>query len=498
MASTQNTHALVKKEPNTIKYRIKSKFFEISYDLFSQNRERLCEKFKNDNQITEGLILLQGGVSETRHATDTEPLFRQESFFWWAFGVREPDMYGTIRVEDGFSTLVIPCLPDSYKIWMGHIKSPQEFMDLYGVDDVIFESDLEEHLTKHKNMTIYRLEGYNTDSSKLHQKADHPCLSADKGNQFNFNDKLLWESMVECRVIKTEAELEVLRYVTKASSEAHKAIMKNIAPGWYEFEAESFFHHHVYSKAGCRHCAYCCIGASGENGSILHYGHAGAPNNKKIENGDMCLFDMGGEYQGFCSDITCSFPVNGKFTEDQKLIYQTVYNAWKAVTDTLKVGVDWPDMQILAEREILKGLRQHGLIKGDLKNMERDRLCALFMPCGLGHFIGCDVHDVGGYLSFTPKRSELVGLKNLRTARKMQKNMVITIEPGCYFVWSVIEDVIKNEGPWAKYLVLENLEKFKNFGGVRIESDVIVHENGCEDMCDVPRTIEEIEQFMSK
>lgn len=496
-SSSSTSKKLVFKDPRTIKYQLKDTHLAIPYCLFAENRRRLCENFKSDHGVSDGLIFLQGGVSETRHATDHEPTFRQESFFWWGTGLREPDMYATIRVSDARCTLIIPNLPDAYKIWMGPIKREQEFMNLYGVENVILEDFIEEHLLEHKDQTIYRLEGTNSDSKKKHQKAQHACLENVK-EQITFDDIKLWHSMVECRVIKSEAELDILRHVTKASSNAHKAIMKNIQPGWGEFEAESLFHHEVYSKAGCRHVAYCCIGASGENGAILHYGHAGAPNDKEIKDGDMCLFDMGGEYHCFCSDITCSFPANGKFTDDQKIIYQAAFNAWKGVTDNLKAGVEWPDMHKLAEREMLTHLKKHDLIKGDLDDMMRDRLGALFMPHGLGHFIGCDTHDVGGYMDHTPKRSTLPGLGSLRTARRMEANMCITIEPGCYIVWSVVEETAAGDGPWAAYLNMENLKRFKHFGGVRIESDVIVHEDCCEDMCDVPRTIEEIEEWMKK
>merc|ERR1739848_791890 len=143
-----------------------------------------------------------------------------------------------------------------------------------------------------------------------------------------------------------------------------------------------------------------------------------------MNDGDMCLFDMGGEYHCYCSDITCSYPVNGKFTDDQKIVYQAVYNAWKAVGDNLKAGVLWTDMHKMAEREILKHMKEHNLIKGDLDDMMRDRLGALFMPHGLGHFIGHDTHDVGGYnLGDHPKRSTQPGLASLRTSRRMEANM---------------------------------------------------------------------------
>ena len=120
------------------------------------------------------------------------------------------------------------------------------------------------------------------------------------------------------------------------------------------------------------------------------------------------------------------------------------------------------------------------------------------MPHGLGHLIGLDVHDVGGYGQHLPQRSTLPGLKCLRTARILKPNMTITVEPGCYFIWPVIQGIIKRNDALAAFLNMSELERFKDFGGVRIESDCVIHEDRCEDMCDVPRSIEEIEALMRK
>lgn len=123
---------------------------------------------------------------------------------------------------------------------------------------------------------------------------------------------------ISSRVLKTPAEIEVLKYVTKISSDAHKEVMKAVKPGITEYQAESVFLHHSYSVGGSRHTSYTCICGSGYNSAILHYGHAGAPNDRVIQDGDMCLFDMGANYCGYAADITCSFPANGKFTEGIK------------------------------------------------------------------------------------------------------------------------------------------------------------------------------------
>lgn len=161
----------------------------------------------------------------------------------------------------------------------------------------------------------------------------------------------------------------------------------------------------------------------------MHYHN----NDKTLADGQTMLTDQGHSLHHYCSDVTTSFPVNGKFTQKQRDIYSLVLKANRAVFEQLKPGINWTDMHLLAERVILAGLKDLGCLNGDVDEMQSKRIGFLFQPHGLGHFIGLDVHDVGGYLSNTPKRNTLPGLKNLRTARTMEAGMLITIEPGCYF-----------------------------------------------------------------
>lgn len=143
---------------------------------------------------------------------------------------------------------------------------------------------------------------------------------------------------------------------------------------------------------------------------------------------------MGGNYCGYAADITCSFPANGKFTEDQKIIYNAVLDARNAVMNAAKPGVLWTDMHLLSNRVMLEALKKGGLLRGDVDDMIKAGLNAVFQPHGLGHFLGLDVHDVGGYLPGCPPRSERPSLNKLRTARPLLAGMVLTIEPGCYFI----------------------------------------------------------------
>ncbi|XP_013417625.1 xaa-Pro dipeptidase-like [Lingula anatina] len=365
----------------------------VPMELHKENRKRLCERLRaNKNVPKNSVVVMQGGESATQYCSDTELLFRQESYFQWMFGVAEPDSYGAIDVDTGVGILFIPKLPESYATWMGKIHPPEHFKDKYGVDKVKFVEDIATVLKNMNPSKLLILRGLNTDSGKHCREA-----AFDGIGDFTVDNKLLHPEIMECRVIKTDMELEVLRYVNRISSEAHKEVMKSIRPGMYEYQMESAFQHYCYVNGGMRIMSYTCICGSGFNSSILHYGHAGAPNSKKIQDGDMCLFDMGAEYHCYTSDITCSFPANGKFTEDQKKIYNAVFKASRAVMQAVKPGVSWVEMHKLAERQILEELKRHGLLQGEVDHMMKVRLGAVFMPHGLGHFMGLDVHDVGGY-----------------------------------------------------------------------------------------------------
>jgi Xaa-Pro dipeptidase len=148
----------------------------------------------------------------------------------------------------------------------------------------------------------------------------------------------------------------------------------------------------------------------------------------------MCLFDMGANYFGYAADITCSFPANGKFTEDQKLVYNAVLAANLAVQNNAKEGVSWVDMHLLANRVMLEELKKGNVVQGEIDEMMEANIGAIFQPHGLGHFLGLDVHDVGGYLENCPARPDRPGVNRLRTARTLKAGMYITVEPGCYFI----------------------------------------------------------------
>lgn len=473
--------------------------------LYAKNRSRLVAELKTLG--TEGakaeyaglgkipenaVVVLQGGKQECRHDTDHEELFRQESFFHWAFGVSEADCYGAVHVATGKSLLFIPRLGPEYAVWMGRIAPPEEFKARYEVDSVHFVDELAsvlKSLDVGGNLVLLALHGLNSDSGSHSLPLSFPGLET-----FAVDKALLYPAIASLRVYKTEEELKVLRYVAEVSSRAHVQVMRSVKPGMSEFQLESLFLHECYFHGGCRHASYTCICATGTNSAVLHYGHAGAPNSRIVRDGDLCLFDMGGEYACYGADITCTFPANGTFTAPQKIVYNAVLDATRAVIAAIRPGVVWVDMHLLAERVILTALKAAGLIQGDIEAAAKARVGAVFMPHGLGHFLGIDTHDVGGYPSGVERPSG-AGLRKLRTARTLQAGMYLTVEPGCYFMEATLEPAYAN-GEVAPFLVKERIAEFLPIGGVRIEEDVLVTETGAEVFSKVPRTVEEIEHLM--
>ncbi|XP_064315622.1 xaa-Pro dipeptidase isoform X2 [Phalacrocorax carbo] len=437
--------------------------------LFVLNRRRLCDRLRQNKDVQKNsIVLLQGGEETQRYCTDTGIVFRQESYFHWTFGVTEAGCFGAVDIDTGRSMLFVPQLPESYAVWMGKIHPPEFFKKKYAVDEVHYVNEISSVLALKKPAVLLTLRGVNTDSGNVSKEASFEGIS-----QFNVNNKILHPEIAECRVIKTDMELEVLRYTNKISSEAHKEVMKAVKAGMKEYEMES-----------------------GENSSVLHYGHAGAPNDKTIEDGDLCLFDMGGEYYCYGSDITCTFPANGKFTPDQRAIYEAVLKSSRAVMKAVKPGVAWPDMHRLADRVHLEELTKIGILKGNVDDMVKVHLGAIFMPHGLGHLLGIDVHDVGGYPEGV-NRIDLPGLRSLRTARTLEQGMVLTIEPGIYFIDHLLDQALRDPAQ-SCFINNDILQRFRGFGGVRIEDDIAVTASGMELLTCVPRTVEEIEAFMAE
>ncbi|GAB2292503.1 hypothetical protein Dimus_026740 [Dionaea muscipula] len=470
----------------------------VQMGLHAINRSKLLESLRNhllkSGRAIHGFVLLQGGEEKTRYCTDHAELFRQESYFAYLFGVREPGFFGALDIATGNSLLFAPRLPADYAVWLGEIKPLSYFKERYMVTKAFYEDEIVEVLRENYQgqgrPLLFLLHGVNTDSNNFSKPAEFKGIE-----DFEKDMSTLHPLLTECRVSKTAMELSLIAFANDISSEAHIEVMRNTKVGMKEYQLESIFLHHTYMYGGCRHCSYTCICATGENSSVLHYGHAAAPNDKILKDGDMALLDMGAEYHFYGSDITCSFPVNGMFTDDQCLVYNAVLDAHDAVIGAMKPGVSWVAMHKLAEKVILESLKKGGIIVGDVVDMMDQRLGAVFMPHGLGHLLGIDTHDPGGYLKDL-QRLEEAGLSALRTVRELEEDMVITVEPGCYFISALLVPAMENVNT-SRFFNHNAIKRFENFGGVRIESDVQVTANGCKNMTKVPRQTWEIEAVMA-
>ncbi|KAH9762825.1 AMP N domain-containing protein [Citrus sinensis] len=393
---------------------------KVPKELYFINREKVLNSLRQHLTETSrplhGFVLLQGGEEQTRYCTDHLELFRQESYFAYLFGVREPGFYGTIVSSFCFFVIAakyvyIYCLVGENKaiiLLSGDYNEKYMVNMVYYTDEIV--GVLQGHYKEPGKPLLFLLHGLNTDSNNFSKPAQFEGME-----KFETELNTLHPILSECRVFKSDHELALIQFANDISSEAH---------------VETF------------------------------------------EDGDMALLDMGAEYQFYGSDITCSFPVNGKFTSDQSLIYNAVLKAHNAVINAMKPGVCWVDMHKLAEKIILESLKKGGVMVGNVDEMMAARLGAVFMPHGLGHFLGIDTHDPGGY----PK--------------------VITVEPGCYFIDALLVPAMENEST-SKFFNHEVIGRFKDFGGVRIESDVLVTANGSKNMTSVPREISDIEAIMA-
>ena len=472
----------------------KAKTLAIPMEVHESSRAKLVQLMR-DQGCAEGVILIKGGDEQMQYDSDTEIVFRQDSWFQYLFGVKEPGMYGAINLATGKNTLFIPRLPAEWEIWCGKIHTPESFRFSYAVDEVLFVEDLADWVGKTLSADgkLHLMDGVNSDSGLRAVPAAFPGDSAFH-EQSRVDLSKLHHALSTARVTKSAAEIEVMRYCAWVASQAHVEVMRFAKEGMCEYELEAKFNYEIYSKGGCRKAAYTSICACGPNGSVLHYGHAGAPNDRTLKPQDMCLLDMGAEYHGYVSDITCSYPLADDFTSDQKAIYEGVLNAQRAVAAKYMPGTPWPDCHRAAEVEVLKALQGVGILKAgfSIDEMMEVYLGAVFMPHGLGHLIGCDVHDVGGYVEGTPERSAHAGVGKLRTSRDLVEGMVMTSEPGCYFINALLDAALEDPAR-AKFIDEDILPRFRGFGGVRLEDVVLVTATGMENLTTCPRTVEEVE-----
>lgn len=469
--------------------------YRVPAEMHAESRAKLVQRMGEVLGEAPGVVLLRGGISECRNDSDHEKIFRQESYYSYLFGVDEPDWWGMIELPSGRTTLFMPRLGPEYAVWMGEIKTPNAFRQKYRVDAVRFVDELRATVTEAAGPnSIHTLRGTNSDSGVDLATVLPPTEGLPEGR--SPCEDVLYETLAECRVCKSELELRLMQYVSWVTSMAHVEVMRDCKVGMLEYQLEARFLFHAAYHGGCRHAAYTPICACGPNSAVLHYGHAGAPNDETLRDGTIGLLDMGAEYHCYCSDITCSYPINGSFTDDQRMVYGAVLDAQRHIFNAIRPGISWAHLHRLMWRVVLGALRDGGVLRGDVDEMLAVELGAVFIPCGMGHLIGLDTHDVGGYLKGCPPRVQSAGISKLRTARLLEEGMCLTVEPGCYFIEALLQPALADPAR-ARFLVPDVLARFRGFGGVRLEDVVAVTADGIHNYTLCPRTIDEVEGVMA-
>jgi Xaa-Pro dipeptidase len=437
-----------------------------------QHREKLFHQFP---AAANGVLYLAGGTVQYTYDTDRELDFKQESNFLYLTGLDEPDFALLLDARDRSFILVVPRRDAAYATWYGEVHSLDYWKQESGADRVVYADELEGELKRLKPETVFC---YNDVQAETIKKAGFKTVVE------GFKDAL-----IACRIIKTPEELDLLRHASEIASEAHMAVLAAVEAGVNEAELRALYLYHCMI-GGQRHEPYIGIHGSGNNSAILHY----IKNDKTLADGQLYLIDAGAEFHGYVADITRTWPVNGTYSPVQRDLYNLVLQMQLASMGKAGPGVNTEEVHLAACYTLIDGLRDLGYINGGTDELMEKNVFALFFPHGIGHFLGLDTHDVGGY----PKgvaRIDRPGLKYLRMRRELQPGMVITVEPGIYFVKAILEPAFADAN-LRKHLAVDKLEKLIGFGGIRIEDNLIVTAGGYENMTEVPKVAAEIEAFM--
>ncbi|GAA5522536.1 aminopeptidase P family protein [Aliifodinibius salicampi] len=438
------------------------------------HRKKLFSLFDEETAI----VYVKGAELMYRYDTDYEFAFRQESNFWYLTGVDEADFHLILDLNTQEYHLFVPNRDAQYAVWHGIVKSKEQYQSEYDPDHLHYDSKLPQVLKELDAEKIYCLD---EEQAEFIEEFDR---------EVSIDLEALPDALTHCRVFKTDWELDQLREAARVNNIAHRGVLEALEPGKYEYEMKAVFDYHQIGN-GLMQDAYNGIFAAGKNSAILHY----VENSRKIKDGDLFLIDAGYECNGYASDFTRTYPASGKFSAEQAEIYEAVLEAQKQVIEAAEPDVKMEDLHVLSARVMMQGLKDANIVTGSIDDLMENDVFALFFPHGLGHFLGLDTHDVGGY----PKgveRIERPGIKYLRMRRTLQSSMVLTIEPGLYFVPALLKPALEDE-EMSKFLNASKLKNMMEFGGVRIEDNLIITDDGFENMTDVPKERSEIEKEMA-
>ncbi|WP_336929169.1 Xaa-Pro aminopeptidase [Acinetobacter tandoii] len=431
---------------------------------FKERRDRLAEEM-GPHSIA---IIATSPVAIRNRDADYK--FRADSSFFYLTGFAEPEAVAVIEtyesLDEGY-TYSLFCRERNreMEIWNGYRAGIDGAIDDYEADEAYAIDLLDEEIIEklvNKQKLFYRI-GHSSEFdvrvSKWIQQAD---AQQRRGNESPAQVIQLDRILDEIRLFKTPQEIELMQIASNISAKAHTRAMQTVHVGMMEYALEAELNY-VFGQQGCVP-AYNSIVGGGANACILHY----VENNQELKDGDLVLIDAACEYELYASDITRTFPVNGKFSAEQKALYEIVLNAQLAAIDAVKIGNSYKEPHNVAVRILVEGLLSLGIMQGDIEKIIETEAYRQFYMHGTGHWLGMDVHDVGAY-------------KQAGEWRPYEEGMVVTIEPGLY----IAPDDETVDAKWRGI-------------GIRIEDDVVVTANGPLVLTkDVVKSIEEIEALMA-
>ena len=438
-------------------------------------------------QVRSGLVLLLGNEESPMNYTDNTYHFRQDSSFLYFFGLDYAGLAGVIDLDEGTDAVYGNDLTIDDFVWMGPQPTIRERALKSGVERTGSIKQLEDLLkeTQQRNRIIHFLPPYRPENKLklmrwLGMAPDEAAASVD-----------LIKAVVDQRVVKGPEEVEEIEKAVNISVDMHLAAMRMVKPGITEARVAAAVHQVALASGG--NLAFPIIATI--HGETLHnhfYGNL-------LKKGDLFLLDSGAETAlHYAGDLSSTMPVDPRFSERQREIYRIALAAHEAAVGALKPGVKNMDVHFLACRILAQGLKDIGLMKGDVEEAVHDGAHALFFPCGTGHMMGLDVHDMEDlgeiYVGHEgePKSTQF-GLKSLRLARELQPGFVLTIEPGIYFIPQLI-DKWRAEKKFVDFINYDRVESYKNFGGIRNEENALITRDGHRILGKPkPKTPEEVE-----
>mgnify|MGYP001370729876 FL=1 len=427
--------------------------------IYKKRRDNL-EKILPNNSV----LLLPGADLQYRNA-DSAHAFRQESSFFYFSGFREPSsLIAIVKNDKGLSSIIFVPPKDKLKeIWDGYRAGPIGAVEDYMFDKAYDNNQIDSmmpdilHGSEQVLYSIGKKQGFD-------QKVIDWTTSASSKDRHSKSINITNASSMigNVRLIKDDHEIDLIKKACEISADAHIEAMKAVKEGDNEQYIESLYIHE-FSKRGGRYPAYTPIVAGGENACVLHY----VENDKDLKSNELLLVDAGCEYKMYAADITRTFPVGGKFSDEQLKVYEIVLRAMNAAIDSVKVGNSIMMPQEISEKVITEGLVEIGILDGDPDELHKEGAYKDFYMHKIGHWLGLDVHDVGDYMEDDD-------------FMKFKPGMITTIEPGIYISNSMDVD-----------------NKWKGIG-VRIEDDILVTKDGNENLTKkVPSDPHEIESLMS-